>query len=92
MSEPSTKASFDLHIETPPHPQARRYGPIKTAREIETENARIVFDKTIQGHYRFGKTEYKEVGVLFLTWEADDMGVKETEVSYKRFASAAYAL
>ncbi len=45
---------------------------------IEEQNeqyaeARITFDKTIRGHYRDGKAGYAHVGVLLLTWEADDL-------------------
>ena len=51
-----------------------------SAKEEEYEKARVTFDKTVSGHYRHGKTGYKRVGVLFLTWEEDDMQCKETEV------------
>ena len=50
-------------------------------RKAQYERARVTFDKTIRGHYRDGKTGYKDVGVLFITWEEDDMHCKETEVS-----------
>ena len=40
----------------------------------------MVFNKTIDGHYRHGKTGYKQVGALFLTWKDDDMQCRETEV------------
>lgn len=50
-------------------------------RKAQYERARVTFDKTIRGHYRDGKTGYKNVGVLFITWEEDDMHCKETEVS-----------
>ena len=50
-------------------------------RQAQYERARVTFDKTISGHYRDGKTGYKDVGVLFITWEEDDMHCKETEVS-----------
>ena len=44
----------------------------------------ITFDKTIRGHYRDGKAGYAHVGVLFLTWEADDLQCKATEVDSLR--------
>ena len=44
------------------------------------DDAKLVFNKTIDGHYRHGKTGYRQVGALFLTWEDDDMQCKETEV------------
>ena len=50
-------------------------------RKAQYERARVTFDKTISGHYRDGKTGYKDVGVLFITWEEDDLQCKETEVS-----------
>ncbi|KAK0513636.1 hypothetical protein JMJ35_004000 [Cladonia borealis] len=49
-------------------------------RKAQYERARVTFDKTISGHYRDGKTGYKDVGVLFITWEEDDLQCKETEV------------
>ena len=52
-----------------------------TELKAQYERARVTFDKTIRGHYRDGKTGYKDVGVLFITWEEDDMHCKETEVS-----------
>ena len=52
----------------------------KSASELQRDEARIVFDKTIDGQYRHGKTGYRQVGALFLTWAADDMQCKTTEV------------
>ena len=72
-------ASVDLHFETPPHPKSPRL-----QLEEQSKKARITFDKTIDGHYRHGKTGYKRVGALFLTWEKDDLQCKETEVAFHR--------
>lgn len=52
----------------------------KSASEKQRDDARIIFNKTIEGHYRHGKTGYRQVGALFLTWKDDDMQCKETEV------------
>ncbi|KAL6719066.1 hypothetical protein ACLMJK_003301 [Lecanora helva] len=52
----------------------------KSASETECEDARIIFNKTIAGHYRNGKTGYRQVGALFLTWADDDMECKNKEV------------
>lgn len=52
----------------------------KSASEIQRDNAKIVFNKTIDGRYRHGRTGYRQVGALFLTWKDDDMQCKETEV------------
>jgi hypothetical protein len=59
----------------------------KSASEIEREEhdeereeARIIFNKTLEGHYRHGTTGYRRVGALFITWEDDDMDCKQREV------------
>ena len=77
MSVPRPKASVDVHFETPPHPQ-----PSRSKLENQYQNARVTFDKTIEGHYRHGTTGYKRVGALFLTWEKDDLQCKKTEVPF----------
>ena len=53
----------------------------KSASETQCEEARVIFNKTIEGHYRQGKTGYRQVGALFLTWADDDMQCKAKEVS-----------
>lgn len=52
----------------------------RSASEKQRDDAKIVFNKTIDGRYRHGKTGYRQVGALFLTWKDDDMQCKETEV------------
>ena len=74
----SSKATFDLHLETPPHPAS------PPSDEEPYEELEITFNKTIEGHYRHGKTGYRRVGVLFLTWEEDDMQCRATEVDELR--------
>ncbi|KAL9604372.1 MAG: hypothetical protein Q9219_000560 [cf. Caloplaca sp. 3 TL-2023] len=78
----SSKATFDLHLETPPH-RAHVAGPPRDETE-PYEELEITFNKTLEGHYRHGKTGYKRVGALFITWEADDLQCKETEVDALR--------
>ena len=41
--------------------------------------AREIFDRVIGANYRRGKTGYKRVNALLLTWQEDDMHCKETE-------------
>lgn len=53
-------------------------------RDEEREEARLIFNKTLDGHYRHGKTGYRKVGALFITWEDDDLGCKQREVSSLR--------
>lgn len=65
-------AQIDIHAEVPPRP-AKKW-------EEQNEEARITFHKTIDGHYRHGKTGYARVACLFLTWQDDDIQCKETEV------------
>lgn len=75
------KVSLDLHFEAPPQPSAASQNQTpRTATEEQFEEARIVFDKTIGSHYRRGKTGYRRIGALFLTWADDDMQYKATEV------------
>ena len=52
----------------------------RSASEIQRDDAKIVFNKTIDGRYRHGRTGYRQVGALFLTWKDDDMQCAETEV------------
>jgi len=65
-------ATFDLHFEAPVHrtPFGRR-----------KDDARFIFNKTIAGHYRNGRTGYSRVGAQFITWQDDDMHLKGFEVS-----------
>lgn len=68
-------AQIDLHVhaEAPPRQTKKKW-------EEQNEEARITFHKTIDGHYRHGKTGYARVASLFLTWLDDDIQCKETEV------------
>lgn len=72
---------------TPPH-----HYRAKSARESQCEDARVIFNKTIEGHYRQGKTGYRQVGALFLTWADDDMQCKATEVSEHNSSHIAHEL
>ena len=56
----------------------------KSASEEQRDKARIIFNKTVDGHYRHGKTGYRQVGALFLTWEDDDLQCRATEVGALR--------
>ena len=56
----------------------------KSPSETQRDEARVIFHKTIDGHYRHGKTGYRQVGALFLTWADDDMQCKDTEVGTRR--------
>ncbi|KAL8895639.1 MAG: hypothetical protein Q9192_003523 [Flavoplaca navasiana] len=74
----ASKATFDLHVQTPPHSTPPK------PKEAAYEELEVTFNKTIEGHYRHGKTGYKRVGVLFITWAEDDMQCRETEVDALR--------
>lgn len=80
-SKATSKATSYLHLETPPH---RPHTAPARPDEEPYEELEITFNKTLEGHYRHGKTGYKRVGVLFLTWEEDDLQCKETEVDALR--------
>lgn len=86
MTGSAPKASFDLHIETPPSYRPHISPPRSNVNTTEEpyEELEITFNKTLEGHYRNGKTGYQRVGVLFLTWEEDDLQCKETEVDALR--------
>ena len=75
MATLSTTASISL-----PNPQFLR----DQSREAPAHNpyamTRKIFDRVIGENYRRGKTGYKRVHALFLTWQDDDMHCKETEV------------
>lgn len=71
-------ASTDSLNESP-HPSLHHQRS-KSASEQQREKAKIVFDKTIEGHYRHGKTGYRQVGALFLTWKDDDLQCRASEV------------
>ena len=59
----------------------------KSASEEQREKAKIVFDKTIEGQYRHGKTGYRQVGALFLTWKDDDLQCRATEVGTQEYTN-----
>ena len=75
---PPSAASLNAKVGHAPPPI--RHERAKSESELQYEEARIIFNKTVGGHYRHGKTGYKQVGVLFLTWKDDDMQCKDTEV------------
>ena len=76
--------SAPLHSGVQPKPLQSPIG--KSADDEQYEEERLVFNKTIRGHYRHGKTGYRRVGALCLTWKDDDLQSKSTEVE----ASTAY--
>lgn len=78
MAPLTPNASADSSNESPPPPSHHHRS--KSATEIQRAAARLTFNKTIEGRYRHGKTGYRQVGALFLTWKDDDMQCKETEV------------
>ncbi|KAL8711529.1 MAG: hypothetical protein Q9225_007103 [Loekoesia sp. 1 TL-2023] len=85
MPGSASTATFDLHLETPPHrSHIITPHPDKATNEDPYDDLKITFNKTLEGHYRHGKTGYKRVGVLFVTWEEDDLQCKSTEVDALR--------
>lgn len=75
MSTSPPHAKLDLHIESPPQ------GFFPATWEKKAEDAKGTFNKVLDGHYH-GKSGYKRVACLLITWEADDMKCRETEVSH----------
>ena len=70
--------SAPLHSVDLPQPLQSAIG--KSADDEQYEEERLVFNKTIRGHYRHGKTGYRRVGALCLTWKDDDLQCKSAEV------------
>lgn len=66
-------ASLDVHFEAPAH---------RTAFDRRNDDARFIFNQTIAGHYRNGRTGYTDVSVLLITWDRDDMNLKKSEASH----------
>ncbi|KAL9117701.1 MAG: hypothetical protein Q9187_005758 [Circinaria calcarea] len=66
-------ATLDIHIDVPAHHHRQNS---RTAFDRQKDHARFIFNKTIAGHYRHGRTEYTRVGVLLITWDQDDMNLK----------------
>lgn len=64
----------------------------KLESEVQYDEARVIFNKTIDGHYRHSKAGYRKVGALFLTWKDDDMLCKETEVGTYKHLHKGYTL
>lgn len=64
------KPNISLPLPSPPSSHNHEHD---SSLEKRRDEARITFDKTISGHYSNGKTGYRQVGVLFLTWKDDDM-------------------
>lgn len=73
-----------MHLESPPQSSNR------TAWEKRAEDAKITFHKTVDGHYH-GKSGYKKVACLLITWRDDDMKCKETEVFLTNLEFARYS-
>lgn len=75
------KIALDLHAELGPPKQKRRYTISRNERR--RDEARLVFNKIIAGHYRDVGNEYSQVGALFVTWEVNDLQLnsKDSEVS-----------
>lgn len=74
-SQPHTP---DVHLDSAPSPPQSSN---RTAWEKQAEDAKLIFHKTLDGHYH-GKSGYEKVACLLLTWKDDDMKCKETEVSH----------
>ena len=82
---PPTNGNSVVSNGLPSQPVHRKSSSLTSEEQKEQYvQAAITFDKTIRGHYRHGKAGYAHVGVLFLTWEADDLQCKATEVDSLR--------
>ena len=71
-------ASGESTVDSPPLPsQDQQY---ESTERANRDCARIVFNKTIAGHYRHNNLRYKQVGAMFITWETEEMQFNETAV------------
>jgi hypothetical protein len=78
------KIALDLHAELGPPKQTHRYTISRN--EKRREEARLVFNKIIAGHYRDVGNDYSQVGTLFVTWAVNDLQLngQGSEVSYSK--------
>lgn len=65
------KIALDLHAELGPPKQPHRH--TISRHERRRNEARLVFNKVITGHYRDAGNDYSQVGALFVTWEVNDL-------------------
>lgn len=69
--------SLDVHAEAPGDTYKLRR---MTELDRSCEASKVAFHKTIDGRYRDGRAAYDEVGVLLITWQADDLFCGRSEV------------
>jgi hypothetical protein len=81
------KIAIDLHAELGPPTQDRRCTISRN--EKRREEAKLVFNKIIAGHYRDIGNDYSQVGALFITWAVNDLQLhgEESEVNYSKAVS-----
>jgi hypothetical protein len=81
------KIALDLHAELGPPNKKRHYTVSRN--EKRRNEARLVFNKIIAGHYRDIGNDYSQVGALFVTWAVNDLQLngKDSEVSCFRSVS-----
>ena len=84
---PPTKTPASSQVDVPfsPPPPMYRRDFVGSDEQEQDDEARVIFNKTIGENHRRGKSGYLRVGVLFLTWEDDDLYCKSTEVISSRF-------
>ena len=75
MATLSTASSISL-----PTPQSSRDQSREASADKRYAMAQEIFTRVVGANNRRGKTGYKRVNALFLTWQDDDMHCKETEV------------
>lgn len=74
--DPHAKLVLDTHFELlpPPNPKPKpRHRPTITKHDQRQDDARLVFNKVIESHYKDKGNGYSEVGSLFVTWESSDL-------------------
>ena len=70
-----------LHFDSVPTILQNFYpSPPDKSTETGRDDARIIFNQTLDGYNRRGRGGYRQVGALFLTWEDDYLQCRNTEV------------
>ena len=77
------KLAADIHVELGPSRQ--RHGHSISRHEQRRNEARLVFNKIIAGHYRDAANDYSQVGALFVTWAVNDLQLSGTDSEVSSF-------
>lgn len=86
---PVAKIALDLHAELGPPKQKRRHTISRNERR--RQEARLVFNKIIAGHYRDIENDYSQVGALFITWAVNDLQLNGEDSEVNSFGAVCFS-